>query len=194
MLSCRCMACRLTPTITSLSASIANCDRSADLKKRFYDASRQWHPDRFTRSARGRTAYSLEATAMLNDALPTSAGSGERAEYLLQERFRYRRAASKRRSARTARRGVRIEHGARGDARRRRIRPAATRGGAQRSFSRCVRIETAEACSRALRRETTRRTTRRLDQIRGRPEPPPYIQNLVTRWKTCAERDVAKRN
>jgi molecular chaperone HscB len=58
----------------------------AELQKRFYELSRQLHPDRFTgRSARERE-YSLEATAILNDAYRTLRDPVKRAEYLLTTR------------------------------------------------------------------------------------------------------------
>ena len=46
--------------------------RSATIcKKRFYELSRQWHPDRFTRRAASEQQNALDATAMLNDAYRT---------------------------------------------------------------------------------------------------------------------------
>ena len=39
-----------------------------DLKKRFYDRSRQWHPDRFSRGTSEEKQRSEEMTSMLNDA------------------------------------------------------------------------------------------------------------------------------
>ena len=37
------------------------------LQKRFYELSRQWHPDRFSRKSAEEQAEALEATAILND-------------------------------------------------------------------------------------------------------------------------------
>lgn len=57
----------------------------ADLQKRFYDLSRQWHPDRFGRKSAGEQAQALEATAILNDGYRTLRNPVRRAEYLLKE-------------------------------------------------------------------------------------------------------------
>ena len=38
-----------------------------DLKKRFYERSRQWHPDRFGRASVSEQQKALEMTAVLND-------------------------------------------------------------------------------------------------------------------------------
>ena len=58
---------------------------SADLQKRFYDLSRQYHPDRFTRSSERERQYSLEATAILNDGYRTLRDPVQRAEYVLKQ-------------------------------------------------------------------------------------------------------------
>jgi molecular chaperone HscB len=58
---------------------------SADLQKRFYDLSRQFHPDRYTRSSERERQYSLEATATLNDAYRTLRDPVKRAEYVLKQ-------------------------------------------------------------------------------------------------------------
>ncbi len=55
------------------------------LQKRFYELSRQWHPDRFTRKAAEEQAQSLEATSLLNDGYRTLRDPVKRAEYLLTE-------------------------------------------------------------------------------------------------------------
>jgi molecular chaperone HscB len=56
-----------------------------DLKKRFYERSRQWHPDRFSRSSAEEQQRALDMTAMLNDAFRTLRGPVARAEYFLEE-------------------------------------------------------------------------------------------------------------
>ena len=55
-----------------------------DLKKRFYERSRQWHPDRFSRVERRRAAEALDMTAVLNDAFRTLRDPVTRAEYFLK--------------------------------------------------------------------------------------------------------------
>ncbi len=57
----------------------------ADLKKRFYDLSRLLHPDRYTRKPATERQYSLEATAILNDAYRTLRDPVARAEYVLKQ-------------------------------------------------------------------------------------------------------------
>ncbi len=56
-----------------------------DLQKRFYELSRQWHPDRFSRKSAEEQAQALEATAILNDGYRTLREPVKRAEYLLRE-------------------------------------------------------------------------------------------------------------
>jgi len=56
-----------------------------DLKKRFYDRSRQWHPDRFSRGSADEKQKSEEMTSMLNDAFRTLREPVSRAEYFLRE-------------------------------------------------------------------------------------------------------------
>ncbi|MEO8096841.1 MAG: Fe-S protein assembly co-chaperone HscB [Acidobacteriota bacterium] len=58
---------------------------AADLKQRFYDRSRQWHPDRFSRATAEDQAKSLEMTSILNDAFRTLRDPVARAEYFLKE-------------------------------------------------------------------------------------------------------------
>ena len=55
------------------------------LQKRFYELSRHWHPDRFSRKSAGEQAQALEATAILNDGYRTLKDPVKRAEYLLKE-------------------------------------------------------------------------------------------------------------
>ncbi len=59
-------------------------DNSA-LQKRFYELSRNWHPDRFSRKSGDEQAQALEATAILNDGYRTLRDPVKRAEYLLTE-------------------------------------------------------------------------------------------------------------
>jgi len=56
-----------------------------DLKHRFYDRSRQWHPDRFSRASSEDKQRSEEMTSMLNDAFRTLRDPVTRAEYFLRE-------------------------------------------------------------------------------------------------------------
>ncbi len=56
-----------------------------DLKKRFYERSRQWHPDRFSRASAAEQEKALEVTAVLNDAFRTLRDPIARAEYFLKE-------------------------------------------------------------------------------------------------------------
>jgi molecular chaperone HscB len=58
---------------------------SEDLKKRFYDRSRQWHPDRFSRASANEKQKSEEMTSMLNDAFRALRDPVSRAEYFLRE-------------------------------------------------------------------------------------------------------------
>jgi molecular chaperone HscB len=55
------------------------------LQQRFYELSRQLHPDRFTRKSTEEQRYSLDATAILNDAYRTLRDPLQRAEYVLKE-------------------------------------------------------------------------------------------------------------
>src|SRR5689334_6466514 len=56
-----------------------------DLKKRFYDRSRQWHPDKFSRASAEEQQKALDMTALLNDAFRTLRDPVTRAEYFLRE-------------------------------------------------------------------------------------------------------------
>jgi molecular chaperone HscB len=58
---------------------------SDELKRRFYERSRQWHPDRFGRSNAEEQQKSLEMTSVLNDAFRTLRDPVTRAEYFLEE-------------------------------------------------------------------------------------------------------------
>jgi len=55
------------------------------LQKRFYELSRQWHPDRFSRKSSSEQAQALEATSILNDGYRVLRDPVKRAEYLLTE-------------------------------------------------------------------------------------------------------------
>src|SRR5579864_7825070 len=57
-----------------------------DLKKRFYDRSRQWHPDRFSRAGPEEKQQSEEMTAILNDAFRALRDPVSRAEYFLKQK------------------------------------------------------------------------------------------------------------
>ena len=57
-----------------------------ELKKRFYERSRQWHPDRFSRASVDEQQKSLEMTSMLNDAFRTLRDPVARAEYFLEQK------------------------------------------------------------------------------------------------------------
>ena len=56
-----------------------------DLQRRFYDLSRQLHPDRFTRNPEREREYSLDASSLLNDAWRALRDRVLRAEYLLKQ-------------------------------------------------------------------------------------------------------------
>jgi molecular chaperone HscB len=58
---------------------------TTELQRRFYDLSRILHPDRFLRRAPTERQYSLEATAILNDAYRVLRNPVSRAEYILRE-------------------------------------------------------------------------------------------------------------
>ena len=58
---------------------------SEDLKKRFYDRSRQWHPDRFSRGTSEEKRRSEEMTSTLNDAFRVLRDPVSRAEYFLSQ-------------------------------------------------------------------------------------------------------------
>lgn len=58
---------------------------AADLQKRFYKFSRQWHPDRFSTKGSEEQAKALEMTALINDAFRTLRDPVARAEYVLSQ-------------------------------------------------------------------------------------------------------------
>ena len=55
------------------------------LQRRFYDLSRQWHPDRFTTKSHVEQREALEKTALLNDAFRTLRDPVLRGEYVLAQ-------------------------------------------------------------------------------------------------------------
>jgi molecular chaperone HscB len=61
------------------------CVDAETLQKRFYELSRQWHPDRFSRKSATEQAEALDATSILNDGYRTLRDPVKRAEYLLEE-------------------------------------------------------------------------------------------------------------
>ena len=89
-----------------------------DLKKRFYERSRQWHPDRFSRASAAEQEKALEMTSTLNDAFRTLRDPIARAEYFLKEKgIELSKAKVPRQGA--AGRSLRAEYGARRASRRR---------------------------------------------------------------------------
>jgi molecular chaperone HscB len=56
-----------------------------DLKRRFYERSRQWHPDRFSRAGAEEQQRALDMTSALNDAFRTLRDPVARAEYFLKQ-------------------------------------------------------------------------------------------------------------
>lgn len=57
---------------------------TAELQKRFYELSRQLHPDHYTLKTVEERACSLESTSILNDAYRTLRDPVKRAEYVLK--------------------------------------------------------------------------------------------------------------
>jgi molecular chaperone HscB len=57
----------------------------ADLQQRFYERSREWHPDRFSRGTPEQRQQSLDMTAVINDAYRTLRDPVARAEYFLRQ-------------------------------------------------------------------------------------------------------------
>ena len=99
-----------------------------ELKKRFYERSRQWHPDRFSRASAAEQQKSLEMTSVLNDAFRTLRDPVARAEYFLEQKAIVPVEA---RAAGIARRSFRNEYGAGRTAGGRRIGAAPIGGGAR---------------------------------------------------------------
>jgi molecular chaperone HscB len=57
----------------------------ADLEKRYYALSRQWHPDRFARKSEAERNEAEQNGALLNDAYRTLKDPIRRAEYVLSQ-------------------------------------------------------------------------------------------------------------
>lgn len=57
---------------------------AAELQKEFYALSRQLHPDRFGRKSEQERQYSVDSTAVLNDAYRVLRDPVQRAEYVLK--------------------------------------------------------------------------------------------------------------
>jgi molecular chaperone HscB len=58
---------------------------TAELQARFYELSRQLHPDRFMRKPEAERQYSLDASSILNDAYRTLKDPVKRAQYVLSQ-------------------------------------------------------------------------------------------------------------
>jgi molecular chaperone HscB len=56
-----------------------------DLQQRFYQRSREWHPDRFSRGTPEQRQKSLDMTAVIIDAYRVLRDPAARAEYFLKE-------------------------------------------------------------------------------------------------------------
>ncbi len=56
-----------------------------ELQQRFYDLSRQLHPDRFMRKSEAERQYSLDASSILNDAYRALKDPVKRAQYVLSQ-------------------------------------------------------------------------------------------------------------
>ncbi len=56
-----------------------------DMQQRFYERSREWHPDRFSRGTPEQRQQSLDMTAIINDAYRTLRDPVARAEYFLKQ-------------------------------------------------------------------------------------------------------------
>ena len=54
-----------------------------ELQTKFYELSRQWHPDRFARKPEPEKQQALDTSSALNDAYRTLRNPVDRAEYLL---------------------------------------------------------------------------------------------------------------
>jgi molecular chaperone HscB len=101
-----------------------------DLQRRFYELSRQLHPDRFVRKTEHERQLSLDASSLLNDAYRTLCDPVKRAEYVLrQQGFDTGEQRSKDGPPELLEEVFDLKHGVGGDARRRRFgAPAAGPG------------------------------------------------------------------
>jgi molecular chaperone HscB len=55
------------------------------IQRKFYEQSRQWHPDRFTRGTPAEQQHALDMTALVNDSYRTLRDPVARAEYFLKQ-------------------------------------------------------------------------------------------------------------
>ncbi len=58
---------------------------TAELQRRFYERSREWHPDRFARKSEAERQRALDNSSRLNDAYRTLRDPVKRAQYVLSE-------------------------------------------------------------------------------------------------------------
>jgi len=78
-----------SPALPGDFFSVFSLDRKlvvdqGDLQRKFYELSRQYHPDRFANRAASEQTYALDFTAMLNDGFRVLKDPVRRAEYLLK--------------------------------------------------------------------------------------------------------------
>jgi molecular chaperone HscB len=78
-----------SPALPGDFYSVFSLDRKllvdqAALQRKFYELSRQYHPDRFANRPVSEQTYALDFTAMLNDAFRVLKDPVRRAEYLLK--------------------------------------------------------------------------------------------------------------
>ncbi len=57
----------------------------AELQRRFYERSREWHPDKFARKSEAERQQALDTSSRLNDAYRTLRDPVKRAQYVLAE-------------------------------------------------------------------------------------------------------------
>lgn len=57
----------------------------AELQQRFYERSREWHPDKFARKSEAERQQALDMSSQLNDAYRTLRDPVKRAQYVLSE-------------------------------------------------------------------------------------------------------------
>ncbi len=83
------MTAATTPTLPADYFAVFGLERKlvvdeAALQKKFYDLSRQYHPDRFAARPPAEQAYALDFTALLNDGYRVLRDPVKRTEYLLK--------------------------------------------------------------------------------------------------------------